>query len=96
MARNAAIRRALMERVIPVCMTGEACTGGAPGRRLVRMHIIVLRRTIARGMAIYATRMGEYFADLGKHCARARISEIPSNAEGGRNSFEASAGAIAA
>jgi hypothetical protein len=48
-----------MERVIPVEWQVK--------------HAPAVRQAGGR-MAIYAARMGKYFADLGKHCARARVA----------------------
>jgi hypothetical protein len=69
MTRDATIRGAFVQRKIRIGMTGETCACRAPDRRLVRMHVIALSWTTTCGMAVYATRIREYFADLGKKCA---------------------------
>jgi hypothetical protein len=73
MTRNAAVSRTLMECIVRICVTAQTCARHTPGRRLVRLHIIAFRWTIARGMAVYAAWMGEYFTNLGKDCTGARI-----------------------
>src|SRR5690242_3808118 len=69
MTRNAAVRCAFLEYIVSAGVTAKACSSRSPCGRIMRMHIVGLCRTIARRMAIDASRMSEHFADFGKYCA---------------------------
>ena len=65
MARNAAIRCLLVQREIPVGVTGHAWRV-TRRQRLMRMLIVSLRWTIRRGMTVHAAGMRQHLGHLGK------------------------------
>jgi hypothetical protein len=70
---DALVGDSLNQPVVFLGMTGLAGANPSEDRWHVGMHIISLRRSVPRGMAINAARIGEDFGNFGKQRTRSSL-----------------------
>jgi hypothetical protein len=73
----------------PQVLPGAAAVGAARDLGRMRMHVVALGRTVARGMAVHAARIHDHLGGLGEQCAGARLWIGDAGEGGGRAQLRA-------